>query len=296
MAETHAVDWIWRQIGLTLPADWECLQFSREWQAGRCAFADAYRYRFELNWRIYKSEPDFDRMLKEYAGSLESNWRDVRPVNSAGWRGLAGRRGDEAVTRYGRYLAPIGVLVEVVFIAEQRRDESLEHRVLRTIEAVPPQADGLQRWRAFGLDVQVPAAFRLEECVVQPARIGLRFISGRAPDRWIFRRYGMVDAWLDQPVDRWLAAQTEAGVKEERPGRTSRDGYTVYRLQGRWRPRGLLKAGGAFAASAWRDPRDQRLYQAICVTGRRHAALHPAGGADERARSAPEFLCIPEGG
>lgn len=287
------VEWIWRQIGVRLPDDWECLQFARDPERGRCAFADRQRYRFELNWRHFKREPDFERMLKDYAVSLESDWKNVRPVTPTGWAGLTGQRGDEAVSRFGRYFADLSVLVELVFIHAGRRDESLEHQILMSARSVGPDVDGYQRWRAFGMDIRVPASFQLAECVVEPARIGLRFDGPHKPGRWIFRRYGMVPSWLNVPVADWLRQQANPEVRDPRSQSITKGSCGVERLNGSWRPQGLLLPRGVFASAAWVHPEDGRLYQAICVTGRKNRALHPTDGADEMLSACPEFLRVP---
>jgi len=294
MTDNRMIEWIWRQIAIRIPSDWECLQFSRETEAGRCAFADRHRYRLELNWRRFKAEPDFERMLKDYAGSLEASWKDIKPVTCQSWAGLVGRRDHESVSRFGRYLEEIGVLVEVVFIHLHRRDDSLENNILKTVRAVPPAADGFQQWRAFGMDMRVPSGFSLTECVVEPARVGLRFDGAKKPDRWIFRRYGMVNAWLKQPVREWLAEQVDANMREARAGSVTRGNIVIERLDGLWKPRGLLLPRGLYTASAWKDPMDGRLYHAICVTGKRRRASHPEAGADERLKSCPEFVSVPK--
>ena len=288
------IEWIWQQIGIQLPADWECLQFSRDPGMGRCAFADRHRFRLELNWRRYKSEPDFERMIKDYAGSLESAWDKIKFVTCRSWPGVTGLRGEEAVSRFGRYLSETGVLVEMVFIHKERRDDELEARILHPVRAVPPDGDGYQRWRAFGMDLRVPAPFTLAECVVEPARVGLRFDGPHKPDRWIFRRYGMVDSWLDVPVRTWLAAQADVAVRFARPETVTRGNVGFERLNGDWKPRGLLLPRGHYASAAWKEPGDRRLYQAICITGKRHRAHHPKRGADEMMKSCPDFLVVPE--
>ncbi len=293
-ASEKTTEWVWHQIGLQVPVAWECLQYSRNPDVGRCAFADRYGFRLELNWRRFKSEPDFERMLKDYARSLESSWGKVRSVTCRSWPGLTGKRGKEAVSRFGRYLHDIGLLVELVFIHEDRRDKELEARLLPTVRVVAPDDAGYQQWRAFGMEMHVPARFTIAQCVVEPARIGLRFDGARRPDRWIFRRYGMVDSWLKQPLRDWLAQQADAEVRDIRPESTTRGSIGIERLNGRWKPRGLLLPRGQFASSAWVDPEDKRLYQAICITGKRHQAQHPNGGADEMMKSCPEFLVIPK--
>ncbi len=288
-------EWIWRQMAIRLPADWECLQFSSDPQAGRCAFADRRRYRLELNWRQFKAEPDFERMLEDYRGSLESSWDNIKSVTCRGWPGLTGVREHETVSRYGRYFSELGLVVEVVFIHEQRRDDELEARVLHTVNAVPPDSSGYQRWRAFGMELRVPKGFTLAECVVEPARVGMRFDGVRKPDRWIFRRYGMVGSWLNVPVRDWLAQQADDFVRDARPETVTHGNTAVERLHGIWRPRGLLLPRGVYTAAAWKADGDGRLYHAICITGKRRIAVHPQRGADEMMNACPEFLRLPKG-
>jgi hypothetical protein len=292
-AKSDMVEWIWRQIGIELPADWECLQFARDPEVGRCAFADRRRYRLELNWRRSPGEPDFGRMMKDYAGSLEGAWEGIRKVKCRGWPGLTGTRGGEVVSRYGRWFREIELLVEVVFIHPERRDARLEANMLQTVREVPPEATGMQCWRAFGMEMRVPRGFTLGECVVEPARVGMRFDGPTTPDRWIFRRYGMVDSWLKTSVRDWLAAQAADPVRNIR---SKAGGGGVERIEGEWRPKGLLLKKGAYAAAAWRDAEDGRLYHAICVTGRKMRRFHPERGADHVLKSCPGFLRVPGDG
>ncbi|MDD3441343.1 MAG: hypothetical protein PHU50_07795 [Kiritimatiellae bacterium] len=288
------VEWVWRQIGVELPAEWECLQFARDPEAGRCAFADRHRYRFELNWRRSVGEPDFGRMMKDYEGALAKEWEGIRKVKCRGWPGLTGNRGGEVVSRFGRWLAGVELLVEVVFIHPDRRDARLEAKVLQTVREVPPEATGLQCWRAFGMEMRVPRTFELGECVVEPARVGMRFDGPNGPDRWIFRRYGMVDSWLKTSVREWLVSQAGELVRNVKAKPGGGGAAQVERIEGEWRPKGLLLRKGAYAAAAWREPEDGRLYHAICITGKKMRRFHPVRGADHVLTSCPEFLCVPE--
>lgn len=289
------VEWVWRQTGVELPAEWECLQFARDPEAGRCAFADRHRYRFELNWRKSPGEPDFGRMMKDYEGSLAKEWEGIRKVKCRGWPGLTGKRGGEVVSRFGKYLEEIGVLVEAVFIDAGERDDRLEAKILASVRAVPPEANGMQLWRAFGMEMRVPRTFELGECVVEPARVGMRFDGPRSPDRWIFRRYGMVKTWLKTPVREWLVSQAGELARNVKVKPGGGGAAQLERIEGEWRPKGLLLRRGAYAAAAWKSPEDGRLYHAICITGRKSSRFHPAA-ADAVMTACPEFLCIPAEG
>ncbi len=295
MDKAKLTEWIWRQLAITLPADWECLQFARDPAVGRCAFADRHRYRLEFNWRSFKAEPDFDRMMKDYANSLESEWADIKPIRCRGLPGLVGHRRGEAVSRYGAYFDELKVLVELVFIHPEKRDDALEARILPTLRAVLPDADGYQQWRAFGMDLRVPENFNLQECVIEPGRVGLRFDGPKPPDRWIFRRYGFTDQWMNMPLRDWLAAQTEEDfVREPRNETFTRGNEHIERISGRWQPKGLLLKRGQFSSAAWRNETDRRLYQAICISGKRSSKQHPARGADEMLKACPEFTVVPD--
>lgn len=285
--------WIWRQIAIELPSEWECLQFARDPSVGRCGFADRHRYRLELNWRTFKSEPDFERMMKDYASSLENQWESVRTLRCRGWSGVTGRRGDEIVCRYGAYFAELELLVEVVFIHDQRRDDALEARVLNTVEPVLPNAEGWQRWRAFGIEVMVPEELKLAECVVEPARAGVRFDGPKKPDRWIFRRYGMVKNWLKIPLRDWLQAQLEESVRSPRPETVTQGNIHLERVTAEWHPKGILLPRGLYTTEAWIDPLDGRLYHAIYITGRAHRDWHPDLRTIRPFKACPEFTVVP---
>lgn len=285
--------WIWRQLAIRLPADWECLQFSSDSDVGRCGFADRRRFRLELNWRTFKAEPDFDRMMKDYGVSLEGTWEGIRSLRCRGWPGITGRRGKEAVSRYGAYFEALKLLVEVVIIHDERRDEGLDARILNTVEPVLPDTQGRQRWRAFGMDIFVPVSFKLAECVSQPARAGIRFDGPRKPDRWIFRRYGMVKSWLTLPLRDWLTAQLEEPVRQARHETITKGNRHIERITGDWRPRGLLLPRGLYVTEAWQNEIDGRLYHAIYMTSRYSAEWHPRSVEDSALTACPEFTPCP---
>ena len=83
-------EWIWREFRCVLPADWEMLQFSRHGDRGRCAFADRYLFRFELDWRVVPAEPEMARMMSDYRAKLTTDGSLTEPnnVQLPGWHGV----------------------------------------------------------------------------------------------------------------------------------------------------------------------------------------------------------------
>lgn len=254
--------WIWRHFRLELPADWEMLQFSRNPEKGRCAFADRYRFRLEFSWHRVPGAPDFARMMSDYRTRLGSSGDDVtveaRPYGV--WQGLQVVQPGFSSTRFSRYFPESGCLVEMVFLWPDAPANELEHLVLDSLVAEPEDRDGRRRWRAFGLDARVPASFVLQDCQVQPARALFDFIGPRKPARWIFRRFGLVPLWLHVSVKEWLQSQIPDRIRHGRTSSQDVSGHRLELVEGDFIPRGLLLARGPYDAAAWICPRDGRLY------------------------------------
>lgn len=280
--------WIWRHFRLELPADWEMLQFSRDMEKGRCAFADRYRFRFEFIWRRVPGAPDFERMMGDYRARLESSG-DAEATNLSidSWRGLEVRKTAESSSRFGRFFAESGCLVELVFLWPDERSAELEQAILRSFAPEPETPSGGRRWRAFGMDVTVPSSFVLSACTVQPALARLEFAGPRAPARGSFRRLGLAPRWLNIPVGEWLAAQATRSLRNPRASTFDEAGHRIERIEGAFVPQGLLKARGQYEATAWLCPRDGRLYHAERIRGRKDPADLPALHHTLRCCTAP---------
>lgn len=276
--------WTWRHLAVNLPEEWEMLQFSRDPAAGRCAFADRHRFRLELSWRQVAGPPDFERMLHDYEARLtERGMTDGQRVHRGAWRGLSGRLDGRPMTRYGAHVPGERCLVEAVFIWPDAVDPVLETLVLGSLHAAPPEADGCRRWRAFGMDMRVPAGLELAEVTVQPAHAETHFAEGRRDVR--FARRGLVPTWLRTPVDAWLLHWLPTNARPAPAGTHSLacGTHTVAQINGVRRTRRVFGRGRPFRAEAWLCPGDGRLYSWI-GTG------DPFGGETRRP-----LACCPEG-
>jgi hypothetical protein len=253
--------WIWRDLELRVPADWEMLQFSCRRDHGRCAFADRYRFRLELSWQEVAGPPDYERMFSDYRARLEEQgMEDCRTVSRAGWQGLSGVTDGLRSCRYGRFLPAQKVLVEAVFLSEDASDPDQEQRVLRSLKEHRSPSDPVQRWRAFGLDVRVPSDLTLARCRVEPAHAVMSFQNARGRDMVEAARRGLVPEWLKAPVDRWLAADVSERVRNRKQSSEMRQGHSVFLLRGVWWSRFLFSRPRAYEAAAWICPHDGRLY------------------------------------
>lgn len=259
---------IWRNFRLRIPDDWEILLYSKNPKEGRCAFADRYQYRLELHWREVPGAPDFERMLADYSSRLKKDDKaeDVQAVHFEKWQGIAATVKEMSTSRFGRYFAEEGCLVELVFLWATGRERTLERNILVTL-TMEPIRDGCRRWQAFGMQMRVTAELPLAECVVQPGLARLLFHRAKAPQREErFERLGLVSQWLKAPVDEWLRKRTPGEVRVTAESCSVVDGHTEYRLDGSRLAIGLPRLLGRrvpYRATAWICPVDDRLYYQV---------------------------------
>lgn len=255
---------IWRQIQVTIPDEWEMLQFSRNPEFGTCAFADRYQFRLEVSWRVIAGRPDFDRMISDYRSRLvEEQFTDLRTQQRAGWRGVQGRREGQLTSRYGNHFPELNLLVELVFLWPADRDADLEKRVLRGTRAVPADADGLAHWHVFGMDVHVDCTLDLDRCTAEPGFQELRFRNRKRFVEQRVARHGMVHEWLRKPVGDWLQSQVPKGYSITGRRRNDQAGHEIVWLRGeraRSNLRELIRGRRDYITAAWLCPATERLF------------------------------------
>jgi hypothetical protein len=260
----NTIEWIWRHIAISLPANWELLQFSTDFTRGRCAFADRYQFRAEMNWNIVNGEPDYDRMISDYTHRLEYEKKltNKELIKKSGWYGFTGEVNGDRTSRFGHYLKEIGCLVECVLLWPEKREPALESSVLSTITARPADQQGRQHWRAFGLDIALPATAGLESCTAQSGRAEFTFANHKTNNAWQFARHGMVNTWLNSDLEQWLTNKLSPDARELRINRRKQRGLDMVWAEGAFKPGGMHIRNGRLEACAWICPEDGRLYHA----------------------------------
>lgn len=266
MQATHltSIQWIWRHIAFNLPAGWEMLQFSSEFNRGRCAFADRYQFRAELNWSVVSGEPDYDRMISNYTSRFEQEKKltDAERLKKSGWHGFSGIINGEPTSRFGLFLEPIGCLVEWVFIWPDARDPDMESEILAATRAMPLDREGLQPWRAFGLDMRLPPEAAFEGVTVQPAKVEFSFTDPKTGNAWRFGRLGMVNLWLKSSLEDWFTTLLKPGTRNLRFSHRQIRNTDIIHAEGEFTPEGMHLRRGNIEAAAWVDPMDGRIYHA----------------------------------
>lgn len=261
--------WVWRNLQITLPADWEMLQFSREEAQGRCAFADARQFRLELSWAVVPKAPDLSRLMNDYRSKLEKNKTitEAQPAKIAGWHGLIGQRGDQPISRFGFYHEAGTLLTELVFLWPEERDKNLESTILHSCQLLAPRSGEPVRWCAFGMDLLAPPDQLMHTCLVQPALAHLAFHHPKnKPEQMRFQRLGMVKNWLEGTVQDWLQRQAPPELHTPKLQSLPHAGIERAVMSGIYQPKGAFRHKGNYFAAAWIEPTDQRLYFVESVT------------------------------
>lgn len=265
------------------------LQFSSEFNRGRCAFADRYQFRAELNWSMVSGEPDYDRMISNYMSRFEQEKKlsGGERQKKSGWHGFSGIINGETSSRFGLYFETIGCLVEWVFIWPELRDPVLESDILASTGGMPLDHEGRQPWRAFGLDMRLPPEAAFEGVTAQPAKVEFTFSDPKSGNSWRFGRLGMVPLWLKSDVETWLSSLLKTGTRNIRFTHRRDHATDVVHAEGEFTPEGLHLKRGKFEALAWIDPMDGRLYHV------RKLIRRDSGASDLPAvkllKAAPEF-------
>ena len=275
--EMQTVSWL--GISIDVPVEWELLQFSRMAKAGNLAWADRYEFRLELTWKEAASAPDLDRIMDDYKASLvEEDQPAPQPTSWGTWQGLVDVQ-PGGMSRYGHYEESVGRLLELVFLWEKERDMDLEYAVLNSVKPV-------DHWQAFGLEVRTPQFLEMTECTVQPANVQWTFSdSKKAKHSWHFERMGMLDAWLNVPLDAWLLGKEPVDLIDRQPQEAQIAGHDLATVTGfvpALKFPQFSKRSGRFIGAAWVCPVDNRLYYASMIVPRDYEATPQLFGGSLR--------------
>ncbi len=255
--------WIWRDIRLELPVDWELLLFSKRRDSGSITFADRYRYRLQLQWREPAGEPDMKRTVSDYASKIRKLHpeAEVRIAKRGAWHGVERSSFGETTARFLRYFGGDNLLVECVFPAFSQPSLPVDERQI--LAGVHP-SDEVGRWIAFGMDLNVTGGMALEHCQVQPGLASLTFCDEeRIPVRQRFSRRGMLGRWLSGSVEDWMELQVPAELEGARRHVEVHNGHEVRILTGSFQKRpsgGWRKLRQNYRAAAWICGEDGRLF------------------------------------
>jgi len=200
----------------------------------------------------------------------DNEMSDFKDVNHGAWTGFQCFGTNGWTTRVGRFFDVPSKLVELVFLWKDRAVVEDLRRTLETFTFYPAR-DGLQRWRAFGMNLLVDADYVLSDCKVQPAMAVMTFVDrdDRPKKRTVFERHGLVDEWLDCGVDKWLSARRPKKVSQRMIKRFGHAHHDISRETGKMPALHFPqfdKHKNVYDGTAWICPADNRLYHVSSIS------------------------------
>lgn len=281
-------EWLWNGIGLSLPDDWEMLQFTRNPAKGRCAFADRYQFRFELDWLRVDAPPDLQHMADDYLAKLkEDGLKNPAKTAHSPWLGATGIDNGQPISRYATFFPAKSFLVEAVFIWDKKENASasFEGRILDGIHVQPDKLDDTQQWTAFGMDWITSPKLDFESCQVSPGFAEAVFSNEKTRSIQTFSRRGMVEHWLKIPMQDWLENTVPKEYTISESTHSVIRGHEVWHVEAK-RSRSVLvdwlHGRRIVKSSAWICPVDKRLYFVS-------AMAHP-----DSLTKTPSLACCPD--
>jgi hypothetical protein len=187
----------WHHVIFDIPSTWEVIGHKKNADDGQLSVSDRYGEAMQVFWKRLKQAPAIEDRLVELAAANDPE-SEAKPAirkrltECSGWRFLPSPE-PSAPAFAARFLDQTRVLLTVVFPPYPGLDTRPLARAV--LESFRPN-DGPDRdWAAFGLDVTLPAQFRLTEVRALPAMQVLSFENDRR-DSISIHRYGMTSILL----------------------------------------------------------------------------------------------------
>ena len=251
----------WHHLCLEIPECWEVLGYGMRSRDGRLLLSDPGGETLQVHWKRLRRPPNLENRIAEWHRSQgDSTAISTGTGHADGWLISAGSSHPLLAVRYD---AESKALLTLVFSDHARQgigDEAIG-KVLRSFST----NSGKQRvWAAFGLDVTLPAEWKLESVEAWPAAQRLHF-ERRRNERVSVHRYGMLPVVVGNDTDATFFARIKgsrilARVERELETRGPRQGTLIsYEPAGRGLME-LLRKPSRGLAWLWREQSVPRLF------------------------------------
>lgn len=257
----------WHHFLFDVPATWEVIGHKKNADDGRLNVSDRYGETMQVFWKRLRQTPAIEDRLVELAvaNDSESEAKSAirkRLVACNGWHFLPAP--DASSPSFAaRFLDTERVLLTIAFPPYPGTD--LRPLARAVLESFRPNDGAERRWAAFGVDVTLPAGFRLTDVKALPAMQVLSFENDRR-DSIAVHRYGMTSLLLaDEDMATCFARGKGSRVQLRRRDSFRRDGRhegveLSYQTRGREGLSRLLGRKREGRVWLWHCADRQRLY------------------------------------
>lgn len=203
----------WLGMRFSVPREWEIVRHSVDPAVGLLVFRCRRDDRLVLSWARRSTAIDLDRLLRDYRSRDVADERGVSlgPVCEIGpWRSYAAGEGGQERLRAVRFL-PREQRAFEVFFAGGPGDAAAREAFFSSFE-VARAGEPVQKWRAFDLEVEVPAEWSLENVAARPA--DLTFLFRKPGAEVSVRRLKLPELWHFGDLEKFL--RRDIGLGEAR--------------------------------------------------------------------------------
>lgn len=258
----------WAAFQFDIPADWEVTAYAVEDRIGRLEFSTRAGFQAVISWepcKAFDPEAAMQAFLRKHVPATgDKPVAGPLRLREAGAFRLGALAGEGQPCQAVHCLQERGQLLRWVFA--DASDEAVERRWVPLLRTFRGNAGPLRRVAVFGLDLQVPEAYELEDMAVHPANVMMAFETRRKA-RLTVRRWGLPELVLGgQSLEafypRFLRAQK---CKPGTPEATVFGGHPAVKVPYEQRPEHQMDVfmGRAWKhgeAWLWHDEAAQRLY------------------------------------
>ena len=264
----------WRGVVVEHPSAWEISMAAGPGEQGRLTFVDRRYTRLDLRWRPLTYVPNMPDMLERFRREVKQadDGTELLPLKGVPepWKGFHRRGQQGSVIHATRFFKEQRLLMEAVIVWPTTRHRDVERHMLSSVvlesdDGEVTEAGKVSRWRALGLETDVPAEFRLTDNDAKVGRVVWTFAGPeeKRPPQLVIERLAMVEHWLDKRVDEWLIAELPPGSRVVDERKLLFNGHGARELLSQTKigtlPT-LMNWRRVRLDVAWRCDRDLRLY------------------------------------
>ena len=259
--------WIWRKIGMDLPADWEMLRFGTDEDEGSCGFADKTGFRFFIYWQRRKSPPNFAKDARRFCKKHAAEGEIVEaPVPD--WFGWEDTNEERTLRQFAKHFVGDGKGLVLTAVFRTPPGQTLpEKDILTSIKLYDDNAEGHTPWKIRDFTCLVPEGQPLHEGSFETGKTKLTFRANPKKEPvFTYQKWALVNEWMPaRDLERWIKRQIPRSYKLTAIKRAEWQDHTYVSLTAsarhRWFPF-RQNPRRYFEMVAWICPQDDCLYAA----------------------------------
>lgn len=265
----------WAGIELDHPAEWEMFRLMRKGDKWQWGFVDRSHQRIGLLCRKLGYVPNLGKMLETHQEKEKKERTVPLTGQPTGWLGTVRQSEGGWVVNAGRFIEDSMMLVEMIVVWPQRRDQELENVILGSVRSVPVENE-MRLWQAMGLKARMHQEYHIVEFKAEVGKVEWVFGKGAKPRQTVaIERISMPKYWLKGTLAGWLRSREEkwTSMKEWTQNVNGHEAACWKATAKGLMVDSLLLKKKVKVEMAWLCEKEQRVYRVSCMATQRGSEL-----------------------